>query len=87
MLLLLYPCWSCFDPHANALHICRPDIATDLDEAAASEDGAEASEGTVFLRGPDETAEAYARRIFTRVFEEDIVRVLSMEVSSARCST
>ena len=35
---------------------------------------------TAFLRGPDEPAEAYARRIFCRVFDEDIVKVLSMEV-------
>ena len=60
---------------------------TDLDEAAAKEEGAEAIGGagdgdnaTAFLRGPDESAEAYARRIFHRVFEEDIVKVLSMEV-------
>ena len=68
---------------------CRPDIATDLDEAAVGAEGAEAdgdageeSAATAFVRGADETAEAYARRIFSRVFEEDIVRVLSMEVCS-----
>ena len=66
---------------------CRPDVATDLDEAAAGEEGAEANGDTgdhisasAFVRGPDETADTYAKRIFCRVFEEDINRVLSMEV-------
>ena len=60
---------------------------TDLDEAAAKEEGADANgdaadghNATAFLRGHDEPAEAYARRIFCRVFDEDIVKVLSMEV-------
>ena len=60
---------------------------TDLDEAAAKEEGADANgdaadgqDATAFLRGPDEPTEAYARRIFHRVFDEDIVEVLSMEV-------
>lgn len=71
-------------------HTCRPDIPTDLDEAAAGEEGAEGngdagdhSAATAFVRGPEEAAEAYAKRIFCRVFEEDINRVLSMEVRSA----
>ena len=71
-------------------HICRPDIATDLDEAAAGDPSAEAnghaeaqSAATAFARGPDETAEAYAKRVFCRVFEEDINTVLSMEVCPA----
>ena len=43
-------------------------------------DAADGHNATAFLRGPDEPAEAYARRIFCRVFDEDIVKVLSMEV-------
>lgn len=72
------------------MHLCRPDVATDLDETVAGEEGAEANEiaddksaVTAFQRGPDETAEAYAKRIFQRVFEEDILKVLSMEVCPA----
>ena len=60
---------------------------TDLDESAAKEERADAdgdaaddNKAPAFLRGPDEPAEAYARRIFHRVFEEDIMKVLSMEV-------
>ena len=74
-------------------YTCRPDIATDLDEAAAGDQGAEPtgdagaqSAATAFARGPDETAEAYAKRIFCRVFEEDINTVLSMEVCPQPCS-
>ncbi len=72
------------------MHLCRPDVATDLDETVAGEEGAEANEiaddrsaVSAFQRGPDETAEAYAKRIFQRVFEEDILKVLSMEVCPA----
>ena len=60
---------------------------TDLDEAAAKEGGTDAygntavgNKASAFLRGPDEPAEAYARRIFDRIFGKDIVKVLSMEV-------
>lgn len=66
---------------------------TDLDEAAAKAEGAEgngvAEDGgnaaAAFLRGSDESAEDYARRIFRRVFEKDIAIVLSMEVGPCPC--
>ncbi|KAK9806335.1 hypothetical protein WJX72_010622 [[Myrmecia] bisecta] len=62
----------------------RPDVVTDLDEAEANgEDGAEGHEEkedpSFFLRRDGETADAYARRIFHRVFTYDIERVLRMK--------
>ena len=63
---------------------CRPDQITDLDEGdAPREEGEEENGGeatSAFLRAEGESAEAYAARIFRRVFCEDIQSVLSMEV-------
>lgn len=64
---------------------------TDLDEEGDKErdgeapaekgDGGGHSNGaSAFLRQDGETAEAYARRIFQRAFQEDIETVLKMEV-------
>lgn len=64
---------------------------TDLDEEGDKErdgeapavngDGSGHSNGaSAFLRQDGETAKAYARRIFQRVFQEDIETVLKMEV-------
>ena len=68
----------------------RPDQVTDLDERdAPGEEGEEGSgdaqqrngaAASAFLRAGDESAAAYAARIFRRVFCEDIRGVLSMEV-------
>lgn len=50
----------------------------------------EAEDPSAFLRQEGETADAYARRIFERVYGHDIERVLRMEVSishAQRCET
>ena len=68
---------------------------TDLDEAAEkAEEGAEGDaaaaaeqEASFFVRHPEETSEAYAERIFHRVFCFDIERVIGMTVSYATFST
>lgn len=62
----------------------RPDQVTDLDENdnKEGEEGGEKEEGpSVFLRRDGESADAYAARIFRRVFTEDIENVLTMEVA------
>ncbi|KAK9866086.1 hypothetical protein WJX84_007709 [Apatococcus fuscideae] len=64
----------------------RADVVTDLDEAAEkAEEGAEGDaaaaaeqEASFFVRHPEETSEAYAERIFHRVFCFDIERVIGM---------
>ena len=65
--------------------LCSPDVVTDLDEKTAEEkeaeaNGAEAASANDFLRQDGELPEAYARRVFKRVFCQDIEKVLSMEV-------
>mmetsp|Transcript_31100 Transcript_31100/g.78556 ORF Transcript_31100/g.78556 Transcript_31100/m.78556 type:complete len:631 (+) Transcript_31100:110-2002(+) len=63
----------------------RADTVTDLDEGeqgAAEGEGRpaeDAGDASAFLRGEAESADAYAERIFRRVFQEDIERVLRME--------
>ncbi|KAK9916527.1 hypothetical protein WJX75_003754 [Coccomyxa subellipsoidea] len=59
----------------------RPDQVTDLDENKNKEgEGDGKEEGpSVFLRQDGESADAYAARIFKRVFTEDIENVLKME--------
>ena len=44
-----------------------------------------AEDHSAFLRQDGESADAYARRIFERVYGHDIERVLRMEVRSAVC--
>ena len=59
----------------------RPDVITDLDEETAEEKAAgEKDDPSFFLRGEGEGAEAYARRVFQRVFCDDIQRILRMDV-------
>ncbi|CAL8466635.1 g6171 [Coccomyxa elongata] len=59
----------------------RPDQVTDLDEGENKEEGEEAREEgpSAFLRQDGESVEAYAARIFKRVFTDDIENVLTME--------
>ena len=64
----------------------RPDATTDLDEASGEgkENGeARTEDPSAFLRGIDEAADAYARRIFDLVFCRDIEKALGMEVRSS----
>lgn len=73
--------------HSTNLHKCmvdRPDQVTDLDEGENKEEGEEAREEgpSAFLQRDGESVEAYAARIFERVFTDDIENVLTMEVSS-----
>ena len=65
----------------------RPDEATDLDEggptageAAEAERKVENADTSIFLRGDGESSGAYARRIFERVFCQDILQLASVEV-------
>ena len=65
--------------------LCSPDVVTDLDEKTAEEkeaeaNGAEQVTANDFLRQDGELPEAYVRRVFKRVFCQDIEKVLSMEV-------
>jgi hypothetical protein len=61
----------------------RPDVITDLDEETAEEKAAgEKDEHSFFQREAGEGAEDYARRVFQRVFCNDIRRVLRMDVRS-----
>ena len=56
-------------------------MVTDLDEETAEEkDSGEKDDPSFFQRGADESAEPYARRVFQRVFCDDIQRVLRMDV-------
>jgi len=62
------------------------DTVTDLDEGGekdaetdGQQDEEEQVDSSVFLRGEGESVDAYAERIFRRVFQEDIERVLRME--------
>uniref|UniRef100_A0A061SGJ4 SUMO-activating enzyme subunit n=1 Tax=Tetraselmis sp. GSL018 TaxID=582737 RepID=A0A061SGJ4_9CHLO len=55
----------------------RTDVVTDLDEEEGQATGDSASSS--FLRMPGEPIEAYAARIFQRVFKHDIERVLGMD--------
>ena len=68
--------------------LCSPEVVTDLDEKTAEEkeaegNGAEQASANDFLRQDGELPEAYARRVFKRVFCQDIEKVLSMEVCCA----
>lgn len=75
-------CWAPDDGiEKSKVHGCRPDQVTDLDEGEnKEEDGAQEEGPSAFLRQDGEFAEAYAARIFRRVFTEDIQNVLKMEV-------
>ena len=56
--------------------------AASSDPSTADAQKAEAEDPSVFLRQEGEEPETYARRIFRRVYHDDIQRVLSMEVRS-----
>ena len=55
-------------------------MVTDLDEETAEEEAGQKDDPSFFQRGADEAAEPYARRVFQRVFCDDIQRVLRMDV-------
>ncbi len=56
-------------------------MVTDLDEETAEEkEAGQKDDPSFFQRGADEDAEPYARRVFQRVFCDDIQRVLRMDV-------
>ena len=70
-------------PEPSMWHAFRPDVITDLDEETAEEKAAgEKDDPSFFQRRAGEGAEEYARRVFQRVFCNDIQRVLRMDVSS-----
>ena len=56
--------------------------AASSDPSTADAQKAEAEDPSVFLRQEGEEPETYARRIFRRVYHDDIQRVLTMEVRS-----
>ena len=61
--------------------------ATDGSATTSDQDGAAPTEDvSSFARYEGEAADAYARRIFERVFGHDIERVLRMDVSAPACA-
>ena len=68
-------------------------MTTDLDEKteeekrndnSAESSGRSTDDPSDFLRRPEESAKAFAARIFERVFNTDIQTLLAMEVPEAR---
>ena len=69
------------DPTQGPAEGPTPDASAPNTPPGPDQNGAaEADEGSSFARKDGEAANAYARRIFERVFGHDIERVLRMEV-------